>query len=80
MTMALPREEVAKAVERRGPSRVPMMIHLWNDPARFESLASQVKALQDEYPNDALFVQPVMPGCWNGAVGCGVDSVIAMSM
>ena len=36
MREALPAEEVVKAIEHRGPSRVPMMIHQWNGARAFE--------------------------------------------
>ncbi len=65
MRTALPREEVVKAVEHRGPVRVPMMIHRWNDPGEFGDRAGEVEALRAAYPCDAYWFQPRIPPVWD---------------
>jgi hypothetical protein len=65
MRAALPKEEVIKAVERRGPRRVPMTLHLWNGPSAFGDRAVAVQELQAEYPQDACFIGPRMPAYWD---------------
>ena len=59
-------QEVIKAIEHKGPARVPMMIHFWNfirndaTPARKEALAQ----LHQEYPDDLYMASPLMPAPW----------------
>lgn len=61
---ALSKQEFVKALERRSPRRVPMMLHFWNSPAAFKEREAAVRAIQEEYPNDANCVGPVMPSVW----------------
>lgn len=61
----LPCDEVVKAIERRGPSRIPMGIHNWCDPKRFGEREAEVRALLEEYPADFYFVHPRMPDYWD---------------
>ena len=65
MRPPLPRAEVIKAIERRKPSRVPMMIHLWNgyDPAT--AIGQRVREIQDSYPDDFFRIWPRMPEYWD---------------
>jgi uroporphyrinogen decarboxylase len=62
---ALPAEEVAKAIERRNPARVPMMIaQYWNPADAFGDRAAEVLDIQREYPQDAYFVRVRRPLIW----------------
>jgi hypothetical protein len=65
MREVLPCEDVVKAVERRQPLRVPMMIHQWNGAGAFGDLAGEVEAIQREYPQDWLVVVPRFPANHN---------------
>ncbi|MHC4562989.1 MAG: uroporphyrinogen decarboxylase family protein [Planctomycetota bacterium] len=65
MREPLPAEGVRKAIEHRGPSRVPMMIHQWTYAGAFEDRADQVQAILDEYPNDIYSTGPRMPDFWD---------------
>ena len=65
MRDTLPAEEVRKAIEHRRPSRVPMMIHMWNGAGAFGDREAEVQAIQDEYPNDMFTVGPRMPAFWD---------------
>lgn len=62
---ALPAEEVRKAVEHRGPCRVPMLIHQWNWAGAFGDRTAQVQELQAQYPQDVHFVSPRQPAMWD---------------
>ena len=64
MREALPREEVIKAIEHKSPKRVPMMIHQWNWASAFGDRTEEVQAILDQYPSDAAFGGPRMPGTW----------------
>ena len=72
MREALPRDEVVKAIEHRGPSRVPMMIHMWNGAGAFAEREQQVREIQAEYPQDFFLIIPRMPAHWDdpAAEGC----------
>jgi len=65
MRNPLPKDEVVKAIEHRGPCRVPMMIHMWNSPGTFEEREPQVREIQAEYPQDFFLVSPRMPAHWD---------------
>ena len=58
-------EEVIKAIEHRKPGRVPMMIHQWNGASAFGDRQKQVEEIQAQYPQDAFFIGPRMPGYWD---------------
>lgn len=61
----LPSEEVVKAVERRGPSRVPMLIaQYWNPADAFGDRAGEVLDIQARYPQDAYFMRVRRPLIW----------------
>jgi len=61
----LPAEEVIKAIEHRGPSRVPMTIHFWNGAHAFGDRREQVEQIQARYPQDLFVVVPRMPQYWD---------------
>ena len=62
---ALPAEEVVKAIERGNPSRVPMLIaQYWNPADAFLERAAEVLDIQREYPQDAWFVRVRRPLIW----------------
>lgn len=60
----LPREEVVKAVERRGPSRVPMVAATWWGEGLREEYGDRLDELAARYPDDAerLFIDLGVPG------------------
>jgi uroporphyrinogen decarboxylase len=61
----LPSAEVVKAIERRGPCRVPMLIaQYWNPADAFGERAPEVIAIQQEYPQDGYFVRVRRPLIW----------------
>ncbi len=54
-----------KAIERRAPSRVPMLIaQYWNPADAFGDRADDVLAIQREYPQDAYFIRVRRPLIW----------------
>lgn len=63
--LALPREEVAKAIECRNPARVPMMIHQWTYPAAYGEREREVREILSRYPNDMFTIIPRMPAKWD---------------
>jgi uroporphyrinogen decarboxylase len=66
MRPALPREEVIKAIEHKGPSRVPMLIAQWWNPASmFGDRAEQILEIQRQYPQDAYFIRVRRPIIWD---------------
>lgn len=58
----LPRGEVIKAIERRGPARVPLVRTKWWGEGLVETHGRQLQRF-DRYPEDAdiLFIEPVVP-------------------
>jgi len=65
MRQPLPREEVRKAIEFRKPSRVPMMIHMWNGPGDEPVRAAKIREIQAEYPSDDFKAWIRMPAQWD---------------
>ena len=55
MRTPLPADEVRKAIEHRNPSRVPMMIHMWNGAGAFEDRADEVRAILQRFDVDLVF-------------------------
>ena len=53
--LPLPRSEVIKAVERKGPSRIPLIYAKWWGEG-FANLHGQALQRFDQYPEDAAFV------------------------
>jgi uroporphyrinogen decarboxylase len=61
----LPAAEVIKAIERKGPRRVPMLLaQYWNPPDDFGDRAEAVREIQRQYPQDAYFVRVRRPLIW----------------
>lgn len=58
----LPRGEVIKAIERRGPVRVPLVRTKWWGEGLVEAHGERLRRF-DRYPEDAdiLFIEPVVP-------------------
>jgi uroporphyrinogen decarboxylase len=52
----LPRDEVVKAVERRGPVRIPMVRARWWGEGLHEQYGERLTPLEQRYPEDAAFV------------------------
>ncbi len=61
----LSRDEVRKAIERRRPSRVPMMIHQWTYPKMFGEREAEVRGVLARYPNDMYTILAGMPDKWD---------------
>lgn len=59
ITEALPREEVIKAVERKGPSRIPIVRGKWWGEGLYEQYGDRLNSL-DHYPEDVvhLWINP----------------------
>ncbi len=59
----LPRAEVVKAVERRGPQRVPLVMHKWWGEGLWEQYGERLREF-DGIPDDAilLMMSPYDPG------------------
>ena len=51
----LPRSEVIKAVERRGPCRIPLIMARWWGEGLVEQYGDRLQALE-QYPEDAAFI------------------------
>lgn len=75
----LPREEVIKAVERRGPARVPLVLAHWWGEGLGQQYGERLREL-DRYPEDARFIGIPkfdvgrMGLSWQGTRGGGHDS------
>jgi uroporphyrinogen decarboxylase len=75
----LPREEVIKAVERKGPSRVPLIMAKWWGEGLVDQYGERLKAF-DRIPHDVgmLWINPVnyweMGLSWEIRPGSGRDS------
>ena len=69
---ALPKEQVVRAIERRGGvARVPMMLHFWNGPDGYGDRADLVRAIQADFPQDMYSVSPRMPSLWDDPAAKG---------
>ncbi len=51
----LGRDEVAAAIERRGPPRIPLVMAVWWGEGLREHYGDRLKPLEQRYPPDALF-------------------------
>jgi uroporphyrinogen decarboxylase len=79
----LPRAEVIKAVERRGPARVPMVRSLWWGEGLSEQYGDRLLELEERYPEDVKQIWLENP-CymhldrlsWNWQTGAGHDSTV----
>ena len=60
----LPREEVIKAIERRRPARVPMVLHIYAPATRFPGREDEAKRMLQQYPCDVLFYIQNMPSAF----------------
>lgn len=75
----LSRDEVVKAVERKGPSRIPLIRAKWWGEGLAEQYGPRLREL-DSYPEDAvsLFINPVRPErmglSWEVRGGAGHDA------
>jgi len=59
------RDDVVKAIEHGSPSRVPMMLHFWLDPARFGEREAAVREITAAYPSDVRAAGIRMPAMWD---------------
>jgi len=59
--MLLPKEEVIKAVERKGPCNIPMLMAFYLYAHPFPNELDRVKYLKDTYLDDIAMILPVMP-------------------
>jgi hypothetical protein len=66
MRQLLPKHEVIKAIEHRGPSRVPMILHHYALPSAYAGREDQVKEFLEQYPTDVAFYIQQMPPVWDG--------------
>ena len=64
MREVLSREEVIKAIERRRPCRVPMILHHYAPPRVYGERAAEMQAILREYPMDVRFHIQHMPSIW----------------
>lgn len=79
----LPREEVVKAVERRGPKRIPLIRARWWGEGLREQYGDRLLPLE-RYPEDAeiLWCEPLMPEkmglSWEWRTGGARDSQVVL--
>lgn len=58
----LTREEVVRVIEGRGnASRVPVLLHVWTHAESFGERADEVRAIMDDYPQDAQLIPLHIP-------------------
>ena len=69
MREPLSREEVIKAIEHRGPSRVPMILHHYSPQKAFAGREKMVKELLAQYPTDVAIYSQHMPTTWSESWG-----------
>jgi uroporphyrinogen-III decarboxylase len=65
MREPLSRQEVIKAIEHKGPSRVPMILHHYAPPEAYAGREDAVKELLGQYPTDVAFYIQQMPSVWD---------------
>ena len=69
MREPLSREEVIRAIEHRGPSRVPMILHHYSPQKAFAGREKMVKELLAQYPTDVAIYSQHMPTTWSESWG-----------
>ena len=80
----LPREEVVKAIERRGPSRIPLVMARWWGEGLEEQYGDQLERF-DRYPDDVgmIWINPLDVGAmdlsWKIESGGAYDSRFVIS-
>ena len=81
--LPLPRDQVVKAVERKGPVRIPLVWAKWWGEGLEEQYGARLQAF-DRYPEDATVLlietldgqsmglswETASPGCVAGTAGC----------
>lgn len=58
----LPRQEVIKAIERKGCSRVPLLFHKWWGQGLYEKYGKKLDELNEKYPDDIFTAWHLEPG------------------
>jgi uroporphyrinogen decarboxylase len=61
----LNKDEVIKAIEYKGPERIPMMINLWLSEETLKHCKDRVDALIKKYPYDIALYIPTFPGYYS---------------
>ncbi len=58
----LSKEEVIKAIERKGGSKIPLVLHKWWGQGLEEKYGEQLKIMASKYPDDIYFALYLQPG------------------